>query len=289
MNTLKSISLEPRDYDRIARAIHFLVDNQETQPELAEVAAAAGISPHHFQRLFTRWAGISPKKFLQFLTHHDAKTRLANSASVLDAALDTGLSGQGRLHDLFVSLSAATPGDFKARGSGLTFHYGFHASPFGECMVTTTERGVAGVSFCGDKNREALLQEQQAGWEHATWIHEATLTAAVMPRIFPSNTTPSSITDPLPVFLRGTKFQLKVWEALLKIPTGALVSYGQLASHLGQPNSARAVGTACGSNLIGYLIPCHRVIRDTGIITGYRWGPERKRAILAWEAARSAA
>ncbi len=275
-----------RDYDRIADAIHYLVAHREEQPELAEVAGITGLAPHHFQRLFTRWAGVSPKKFLQYMTLGDAKSRLAGSASVLDAALDSGLSGPGRLHDLFVTINAATPGDFKARGAGLQFRYGYHPSPFGECMITTTERGVAGVSFVGSKDRAQLLSEQQFGWERAEWTRDQDATAKVMPMIFPVDRPADTESSPLPVFLRGTQFQLLVWEALLKIPPGALVSYGQLANHLGRPDSARAVGTACGANRVGLLIPCHRVIRDTGVITGYRWGPEKKRAILAWEAAK---
>lgn len=286
MSTTTHNAAAARDFDRIADAIRFIIDNREEQPELADVAAAIGLSPHHFQRLFTRWAGVSPKKFLQYLTHRNAKAMLANSASVLDAALDSGLSGPGRLHDLFVTLSAATPGEFKTRGAGMTFRYGFHPSPFGECMLTVTERGIAGVSFAGSKSRPALVAEQRAGWESAEWREDAAATAPLLPRIFPVGRAAG--TDPLPVLLRGTRFQVMVWEALLKIPVGSVVSYGALAERLGRPNSARAVGSACGANLVGYLIPCHRVIRDSGAITGYRWDPERKRAMLAWEAARAA-
>jgi AraC family transcriptional regulator of adaptative response/methylated-DNA-[protein]-cysteine methyltransferase len=271
---------------RIAQAIHYLVQHREDQPELADVAHAAGLAPHHFQRLFTRWVGVSPKKFLQYMTLGAAKERLTASASVLDAALDAGLSGPGRLHDLFVTINAATPGEFKARGAGMEFRYGFHPSPFGESMITVTERGVAGVSFTGQKSRAELLAEQQNGWDAARWTEDAAAARPYLSSIFPEAETPAP--EPLSVFLRGTQFQLLVWEALLRIPPGALVSYGQLAAHLGRPKSARAVGTACGSNLVGLLIPCHRVIRDTGVVTGYRWGPEKKRAILAWEAARAA-
>ncbi len=297
MNTKASLEMQmesqiagARDFARIADAIGYLVAHREDQPELADVAEAAGLSPHHFQRLFTRWAGISPKKFLQFLTHRHAMDLLHGSASVLDAALETGLSGPGRLHDLFVSLSAASPGEFKARGAGMTFHYGFHPSPFGECMVSVTARGVAGVSFTDPFSREELLAEQRLGWENAEWIEDPAAVAGYLPRIFPlAASGTGNTTEPLPVFLRGTAFQLRVWEALLRIPAGSVVSYGGLAAHLGQSRGARAVGTACGANRVGFLIPCHRVIRETGIITGYRWGPEKKRTILAWEAARTAA
>lgn len=282
-------AISGRDFERIASAIGYLVAHREDQPELADVADAAGLSPHHFQRLFTRWAGISPKKFLQYLTHRHAMELLAGATSVLDAALDTGLSGPGRLHDLFVNLSAASPGEFKARGRGLTFRYGFHPSPFGDCMVTVTDRGVAGVSFTEPFSRDELLPEQRQGWENAEWLEDPAASGAYLTRIFPLATETSADPAPLPVYLRGTQFQLQVWEALLRIPAGAVVSYGQLAAHMGRPGSARAVGSACGANRVGFLIPCHRVIRDSGVITGYRWGPEKKRTILAWEAARTAA
>ncbi len=286
---MESAGAAARDFDRIAGAIDYLVRHREDQPELIDVAEAAGLSPHHFQRLFTRWAGISPKKFLQYLTHRHAMELLDGAASVLDAALETGLSGPGRLHDLFVSLSAASPGEFKSRGDGMTFRYGFHASPFGECMVTITDRGVAGVSFTDPFSREELVAEQQEGWENARWIEDPAASTTYLPRIFPLAQPAVAESASLPVFLRGTQFQIRVWEALLRIPAGQVVSYGQLAAHLGQPKGARAVGSACGANRVGFLIPCHRVIRDTGAITGYRWGPDKKRTILAWEAAKTAA
>jgi len=274
------------DYDRIADAIRFLVDNRESQPELADVAQAAGLSAHHFQRIFTRWAGVSPKKFLKHLTLNDAKARLDASASVLDAAFDAGLSGPGRLHDLFVSVDAVTPGEYKSHGAGMRFRYGFHPSPFGECIIVLSERGLTGIAFVTDAGRDALLMEQRIGWEAAEWQADAKATAPFAARIF---STLETADQPLSILMRGTPFQVKVWEALLRIPHGVVTSYGDLAARLGRPSAARAVGTACGANRLGYLIPCHRIIRDTGAVTGYRWGTERKRAMLAWEAAKAEA
>ena len=287
MNDMTSPKAGPsRDYERIAQAIRFVTEHREDQPELVDVAGAVGLSPHHLQRLFTRWAGVSPKKFLKYLTLADAKARLDASASVLDAALDTGLSGPGRLHDLFVSVDAVTPGEYKSRGAGMTFTYGFHASPFGECLAVTTARGLTGLAFVTEAGRDAVLDDQRSGWDAATWRRDQNATQAAVRAAF---TDGSAAGAGLSVLMRGTPFQVKVWEALLRIPTGHLTTYGNLAQRLDHPGAARAVGTACGANRLGYLIPCHRVIRDTGAITGYRWGPERKRAMLAWEAAKAEA
>jgi len=274
------------DYHRVADAIHYLVANQEDQPDLDAVAAVAGLSPHHFQRIFTRWAGVSPKKFLKHLTLSAAKSRLDASVSVMDAAFDAGLSGPGRLHDLFVTVDAVTPGEYKSRGAGMTFQYGFHATPFGECVVVANERGVAGFGFTSEIGQEAALSEQMAGWDNADWRQDQIETAGYAAAVFNEKSDPSAR---LSVLMRGTPFQVKIWEALLRIPSGTVTSYGDLAQRVGRPSAARAVGTACGSNRIGYLIPCHRVIRETGAVTGYRWGPDRKHAMLAWEAAKAAA
>lgn len=274
------------DYPRVADAIHYLVEHQEEQPELDDVAAVAGLSPHHFQRLFTRWAGVSPKKFLKHVTLNAAKARLDASASVMDAAFDTGLSGPSRLHDLFVTVDAVTPGEFKSRGAGMVFRYGFHACPFGECIVVQSDRGVAGFGFVTEGARDAALAEQMSGWERAQWVPDQTATAPAAAAVLPGGDDPA---QPLAVLMRGTPFQIKVWEALLRIPSGTVTSYGDLAARLGHPKAARAVGTACGANRVGILIPCHRVIRETGAVTGYRWGPERKHALLAWEAAKAEA
>ncbi len=272
------------DFQRIAAAIHYLVDRQEDQPELEDVAAVVGLSPHHFQRVFTRWAGLSPKKFLKHITLDAAKNRLDASLSVMDAAFDVGLSGASRLHDLFVTVDAVTPGEYKSQGNGMVFKYGFHPSLFGEVIVVVSERGLAGLSFTTEIGRTQALAEQNNGWDRATWKHDQKVTNSYAEQVFSGAPNP---TVPLSVLMRGTPFQIKVWEALLRIPSGKVISYGDLANRLGQPTAARAVGTACGANRVGFLIPCHRVIRETGAITGYRWGADRKHAMLAWEAAKA--
>lgn len=272
------------DFQRIAAAIHYLVDRQEDQPELEDVAAVVGLSPHHFQRVFTRWAGLSPKKFLKHITLDAAKNRLDASLSVMDAAFDVGLSGASRLHDLFVTVDAVTPGEYKSQGNGMVFKYGFHPSLFGEVIVVVSERGLAGLGFTTEIGRTQALAEQNNGWDRATWKHDQKVTNSYAEQVFSGAPNP---TVPLSVLMRGTPFQIKVWEALLRIPSGKVISYGVLANRLGQPTAARAVGTACGANRVGFLIPCHRVIRETGAITGYRWGADRKHAMLAWEAAKA--
>ncbi len=274
-----------RDYDRIEQAIRFLSEQREEQPELADIADAVGLSPYHLQRLFSRWAGVSPKKFLQHLTIADAKRRLDASASVLDAALDAGLSGPGRLHDLFVGFDAVTPGEYKSRGQGLTFTYGFQPSPFGICMLVTCRAKLSGLSFVIDDDLNAALADQAGGWEAADWRRDDAAVAAFGEHVFGPA---SGERRPLNLLMRGTPFQIKVWQALMRIPPGAVTTYGRIAETVCTRRAARAVGTACGGNRIGYLIPCHRVIRDTGAITGYRWGRERKLAMLAVEAERSA-
>ena len=272
------------DFQRIAAAIHYLVERQEDQPELDDVAAVAGLSPHHFQRVFTRWAGLSPKKFLKHITLDAAKNRLDASLSVMDAAFDVSLSGASRLHDLFVTVDAVTPGEYKSQGNGMVFKYGFHPSLFGEVIVVVSERGLAGLGFTAEMGRTQALAEQNNGWDRATWKHDQKVTKSYVEQVFSGAPNP---TVPLSVLMRGTPFQIKVWEALLRIPSGKVISYGDLADRLGQPTAARAVGTACGANRVGFLIPCHRVIRETGAITGYRWGANRKHAMLAWEAAKA--
>jgi len=282
-STHPATKTQARLYAQIARAITYIAENRLQQPELEDVARHIGMSPHHLQRTFSEWAGVSPKKFLKALTLEDAKARLKGSTSVLDAAFDTGLSGPGRLHDLFVSIDAVTPGEFKSRGDGMTFRYGFHPSPFGECLIVVNERGLTGISFVVT-DRDAILDEQKTGWERADWIRDDNATGPYAERAFDLGTPKSE----LRLLLRGSPFRVKVWEALLRIPEGGVMSYGALAGRIGHSGSARAVSGAVAKNLIGYVIPCHRVIRDSGLITGYRWDPARKAAMLGLEAARAA-
>jgi len=273
-----------RDYDRIERAIHFLEDHFDRQPDLAQVARAVGLSSFHLQRLFSRWVGISPKRFLQFLTKEHAKRLLDRSRSVLDAAGETGLSGPSRLHDLFVSCEAVTPGEYKSRGEGLTIRYGFHPSPFGDCLLGVTERGICWLAFPTNGDRTETIEALHDEWRGASFARSPSATRTLANRLFTI-----SGSGPLHLFLRGTNFQIKVWEALLRIPPGAVVTYQDLARRLGRPQAARAVGRAVGQNPISFLIPCHRVLGKGGELTGYRWGVARKKAILGWEWARQPA
>jgi AraC family transcriptional regulator, regulatory protein of adaptative response / methylated-DNA-[protein]-cysteine methyltransferase len=266
-------------YQRIEQAIHWLADHYQEQPTLASAAAAAGLSEFHFQRMFSAWAGVSPKKFLQYLTLAHAKERLDACESVLDAAYDAGLSGPGRLHDLFVAHEAVTPGEWKAMGEGLTLRYGWHESPFGDCLLVATDRGLCGLGFVLPEGRVATEADLLARWDQARLVEDPAATAPYARLAFGKGD------GTLKLVLRGTPFQLKVWEALMRIPTGAVVSYERLAQHLGKPTAARAVAGAVALNPVSFIVPCHRVIRGTGLVTGYRWGPDRKRALLAWEAA----
>lgn len=271
-----------RDYARIEKAIRFLDAHYQDQPELDAVAREVGLSPYHFQRLFHRWAGVSPKRFLQFLTVDHARRLLTGNASVLDAALDAGLSGPSRLHDLFVAYDAVTPGEAKRQGAGLAIAYGFHPSPFGTCLVGATERGVCWLGFVTGEGRDGALARLHARWPRADLVEDGDATASLARRAF----TPTRADSPLPVHLSGTNFQLKVWEALLRIPPGSAVAYEDVARAIGNPGAVRAVGSAASRNPLAFLVPCHRVIRKTGPFDAYAWGSERKRAILGWEAAR---
>jgi AraC family transcriptional regulator, regulatory protein of adaptative response / methylated-DNA-[protein]-cysteine methyltransferase len=274
------------DYGRIEKAIAFLQSNYTRQPELKEVARSVHLSEYHFQRLFTRWAGISPKKFLQYLTLEHAKHSLKESRSVLDATFDAGLSSPGRLHDLFVTIEAMTPGEFKQSGEGLTIQYGFHPTPFGECLLAITGRGICGLSFVPEGRRVQVLKELRDRWTGATLREASGATQPFVGRLFVGSAKKPRA--PLQLLLKGTNFQIKVWEALMRIPEGNVVSYEDLARSIGSPKASRAVGSAVGKNPVAYIIPCHRVIRREGIIGNYHWGPERKKALLGWEWARTA-
>jgi AraC family transcriptional regulator of adaptative response/methylated-DNA-[protein]-cysteine methyltransferase len=270
------------DYLRVEKAIHFLQTHHRHQPSLAAAAKAANLSEFHFQRLFTRWAGISPKRFLQFLTVEHAKRCLAASRAVLEATLDSGLSSPGRLHDLFVTVEAVTPGEYKSRGSGVLIEYGIQATRFGQCLIGVTARGVGWLGFVPGSAAEAV-REMREYWCGARFARSPGVAGVVANRIFAPLS--GARREPLAVLLMGTNFQLRVWEALLRVPPGGLVTYESLAAVIGAGPAARAVGAAVGSNAISYLIPCHRVIRKSGLLGGYRWGLDRKRALLGWEAA----
>ena len=271
------------DYTRIEQAILFLEKNFRDQPSLKEIAGSIGLSEYHFQRLFTRWAGISPKRFLQFLAVKYAKQLLAESKNLLDVTYETGLSSPGRLHDLFVTYEALTPGQYKNKGAGLTIDYGFHPTPFGECLLAVTERGICGLSFLQDEARETALSELRQAWPQAAFVEDSARTEPVVARVFSSRTVEDGA-DPLKLYVSGTNFQIKVWQALLEVPPGTAVSYDTVAALMGQPKARQAVGQATKRNPISFLIPCHRVIRKVGDFGEYRWGATRKKAILGWEA-----
>ena len=278
------------DFQIVAHSLSFLGKDFRNQPSLDHLASRAGMSKYHFQRVFTRWAGVSPKRFLQFVTVEHAKSLLSESEPILKTAFSLGLSGPARLHDLFVTIEGVTPGEFKKGGAGLKIRYGVHDSPFGPALLARTERGLCHLSFLPEKEPlfvEGNVQELQNEWPGATLVEVPRQTADLAKAVFQPAIRPSTPTS-LSVFLKGTNFQVKVWNALLRIPPGTVTTYGRLARALGQPTAARAVGSAVGKNPVSYLIPCHRVIREMGTISGYRWGPTRKRAMLGWEAARRA-
>jgi AraC family transcriptional regulator of adaptative response/methylated-DNA-[protein]-cysteine methyltransferase len=275
------------DYARVARAVEYLGANWHEHPSLDEVAAHVRLSPAHFQRLFTRWAGISPKQFIQAITLDNARDMLRSSASVLDAAYEVGLSGPGRLHDLFVAYEAMTPGDYKAGGEGLEIAWGFHDSPFGTTLAMATDRGLAGIAFAdgGPEGRARALADMMARWPRARFVEEPARTAPYVAHGFDPRRW--SADRPLKVVLIGSEFDVTVWQTLLRIPAGCVVTYSDIAAHIGRPKAARAVGTAVGRNPVSFVVPCHRVLRKSGELGGYHWGLTRKRAIIGWESARA--
>ncbi|BAU41087.1 methylated-DNA--[protein]-cysteine S-methyltransferase [Leptolyngbya sp. O-77] len=273
------------DYQRIAAAIAFLRAHRVEQPDLAAVAQHLHLSESHVQRLFTRWAGISPKRFLQYLTVEYAKSKIAETESLLDLSLEAGLSSPGRLHDLFVSLEAMSPGEYKAGGAGLEIVYGIHPTRFGRALVATTARGVCNLLFLDVPDaaaRDAGEAELRRLWPNAVLRYDPAATAPVGDRLL----NPLDNPRPISLWVKGTNFQIQVWRSLLQLPPGSLTTYRQIAQHLGRPTAIRAVGNAIGSNPIALLIPCHRVIRESGELGGYRWGLPRKSALLSWEAGR---
>jgi AraC family transcriptional regulator of adaptative response/methylated-DNA-[protein]-cysteine methyltransferase len=269
------------DYERIASVIRYLDRHHTSQPDLSALAQSVGLSSFHFHRLFSTWAGITPKDFLQCLTLEHVKTLLREGDSVLGAALNAGLSGPGRVHDLCVTLEAASPGEMKSGGAGLTIEYGFATTPFGYALIGETPRGICHLSFLNGNGRDGarhLLIEQ---WPEAKLQRNDQRAAELSDQIF---ACPQIQARPrLRAYVRATPFQLRVWRALLRVPVGSLTSYGRLSAAIDQPDAARAVGSAVGANPIAFIIPCHRVIRQTGVLGNYRWDPVRKRAILAWE------
>jgi len=266
------------DYRRIENAIHYIGEHQTDQPSLEEIAAHVHMSPYHFQRLFTRWAGISPKKFLQYLTLKYAKSQLREDLSISEIAHEAGLSGTGRLHDLFIKMEGMTPGQYKKSGAGLIIHYGFHQGPFGKYILAITAEGrICALEFIDDDEQAVANIIQH--WCESQLKYDPVKTSPMAANLF----SPES-SSPLNILVKGTPFQLKVWEALLKIPFGKLVSYQAVSEHINNPKGLQATGSAIGKNPVAFLIPCHRVVRKTGEINGYKWGLDRKSALIGWEA-----
>jgi len=275
----------PSDYLRIAQAIEFLQAQHASQPDLAMLSEKMGLSEHHLQRLFSRWAGVSPKRFVQYLTKEHAK-QLLRQTNVLDTSLAVGLSGGGRLHDLMVTCEAVTPGEYASGGAGLHIFYGVHDSPFGPCLIASTSRGICKMGFFDDDITQARLMAELANeWPHAKHTKDHTQTRYLSDAIFSPVLANSQ--QPLHVLIKGSNFQIQVWQALLNIPSGQLAAYSHVAQRVGKPAAVRAVATAIANNQVAYLIPCHRVIRQTGHTNQYRWGTTRKQAMLAWEAAKN--
>ncbi|GGE29799.1 transcriptional regulator [Agaricicola taiwanensis] len=280
-------TLDPcADYDVVRRAVAFISEEWRRQPDVETIAEAAGVGPGELHALFRRWAGLTPKAFLQAVTMDRARGLLREADNVLDAAYELGLSGPGRLHDLFVTHEAMSPGEWKARGGGLTISWGFHPSPFGQALVMATPRGLCGLAFADAGEEAAALEDMTRRWPNAQFLQDGPATATVAARVF--DPAEWSQDRPLRVVMIGTDFEIRVWETLLAIPMGRATTYGRIASHIGKPSASRAVGAAVGRNPISFVVPCHRVIGSTGALTGYHWGLTRKRAMLGWEAGKAA-
>jgi AraC family transcriptional regulator of adaptative response/methylated-DNA-[protein]-cysteine methyltransferase len=279
---LTRLTAAAADYDIVRRAIGHIREHWRSQPEIDAIAEAAGVTPTELHHLFRRWAGLTPKAFLQAITLDSARTLLRASASVLDAAYEVGLSGPGRLHDLFVTHEAMSPGEWKSGGQGLTIRYGFHPSPFGTALVMASERGLAGLAFADAGEEKSALADMRQRWPNASYVEDSPSTAALARRIFDPKRWRAE--EPLRVVLIGTDWEVRVWETLLRIPMGRLTSYSTIANKLCAPKAARAVGAAVGKNPISFVVPCHRVVGSGGALTGYHWGITRKHAMLGWEA-----
>ena len=278
----RDITPQGTEYETVRRVIETLSLDYRDQPSLEALAAQVGETPTGLQKLFTRWAGLSPKAFLQAVTLDHARRLLDEGAPLLDAALELGLSGPGRLHDLFVSHEALTPGDYKARGAGLTIRHGFHPSPFGPALLMATERGLCGLAFADPGGEAAAFEDMARRWPNARFIEDAAAIAPYAARIFDPARWRAE--EPLRVVMIGTDFQVRVWEALLRIPMNRAASYSDIAAAIGKPKASRAVGAAVGANPVSFVIPCHRALGKAGQLTGYHWGLTRKRAMLGWEA-----
>jgi len=281
--TAADFSQQSRDYRRIETAIRFLEDNFRSQPNLDQIADRVNLSKYHFSRLFKRWAGVSPIQFLQTLTLDYTKEKLSEPGSLLEVSLDAGLSGPGRLHDLFVTLEGVTPGEFKQMGAGLQIVYGYGLSPFGECLLAVTQRGICFLGFLDRGDRFQLFSQLEQTWPGAVFSENPEQIRSILKRIFGFGSAGDSKSFHLQV--KGTNFQINVWQALLAIPPGRIVSYQDIAAHIGRPKAIRAAASAIAVNPVSYMIPCHRVITKSGKIHRYRWGTVRKKAILGWEAA----
>ena len=273
---------QTHDYELVKHTLAFISENWREQPSLDTLADQAGLSATHLQRLFTRWAGLSPKAFLQAVTLDHARGLLRDSASILDASYELGLSGPGRLHDLFITHEGMSPGIYKAKGRGLKIQYGFHDCPFGRALILITDEGLAGLAFSDHGDEKTAFADMSSRWPEANYTKNETATAPYAKRIFESERWKSD--QPLKVVFIGTDFEIRVWETLLRIPFGKASTYSDIASHLGKPSAARAVGSAVGKNPISFVVPCHRVLGKSGGLCGYHWGLTRKRAILGWEA-----
>jgi len=270
------------DYDVVRRAIAYISERRREQPEIDAIAHAAGATPSELHHLFRRWAGLTPKAFLQALTLDHARQLLRDSASVLDVSYEVGLSGPGRLHDLFVTHEAMSPGEWKSGGAGLTITYGFHPSPFGSALVMATPRGLAGLAFADRGEEDSVLADMRGRWPKATFVESKDETAGLAQRVFDRSLWRRD--RPLRIVLIGTDFEVRVWETLLRLPIGSMTTYSEIGARVCTPKAARAVGAAVGRNPICFVVPCHRVVGKSGDITGYHWGITRKRAILGWEA-----
>jgi AraC family transcriptional regulator, regulatory protein of adaptative response / methylated-DNA-[protein]-cysteine methyltransferase len=270
------------DYSHVRKALAFISENWRDQPSLEAIAAEVRLSPSHLQRVFSRWAGLSPKEFLQAVTLDHARAMLRGEASILDTAYEVGLSGPSRLHDLFVTHEGMTPGTFKQRGRGIIIEYGFHPCPFGSALVMVSGDALVGLAFADEGSEPESLADMRSRWPEAAYVENSARTAGIAARIFnPDNWQADT---PLKVVFIGTDFEIRVWETLLRIPLGRASTYSDIASHLGKPNAARAVGAAVGRNPVSFVVPCHRVLGKSGGLCGYHWGLTRKRAILGWEA-----